>query len=80
MHTVILVDAVFQLQTEGLEELLILLPVVLHHTLEFVLNGTLNAACDLAQLCVVLEHFTGDVQRQVFRINQTFDKAKIIRQ
>ena len=42
--------------------------------------GTLNAACDLAQLCVVLEHFTGDVQRQVLRVYQTLDKAEIIRQ
>lgn len=58
VHAVVLIDAVLQLQAECLIELLVFLPIVLHHTLEFILNGTLDAPCDLAKLCVVLEHFS----------------------
>ena len=79
MHAVVLIDAVLQLQAECLIELLILFPIVLHHTLEFILNGTLNAPCDLAKLCVVLEHFSGNVQGQIFGVHQALDKAEIIR-
>ena len=80
MHAVVLIDAVLQLQAECLIELLVFLPIVLHHTLEFILNGTLDAPCDLAKLCVVLEHFSGNVQGQIFGVHQTLDKAEIIRQ
>ena len=77
---VIRIDAVFQLQAEVLKEFLVFLPLVCQHRLELALNLFLQPGGDQFQLPVVLEHLTGDVQRQVLRIDKPLDKAEIVRQ
>ena len=74
------VHAVFQLAAEGFIEALVFFPVILQAGFQFALNFRLDVFGDQLQLAVMLQQFAGNVERQVFGINQTFDEAKIIRQ
>ena len=65
MLTVVGVNAVFQLETEILEELFVILAVVVQHGEQLALDLFFQPGGDYLELAVVLKHFPGNVQRQV---------------
>ncbi len=80
VHTVVLVDAVFELQAEVLEEFFVLFPVVFEHGFQLGMDFFLHALGNQLELAVVLQRLARNVQRQVLRIHQPAHKAEIIRQ
>ena len=71
VSAVIVVNAELYLDTEGLPELLVLFTLVVEHLFQLALDRLFNGLCNGFELVIVLEHFTGDVQRQVCGIYQT---------
>ena len=78
MNTEFVINAEFQLNTENGEEFFIGFSVLFQHGLQFACNFLVDGLGDDFQLVVMLEHFTGDVQRKVGAVHQPFDKAVII--
>ena len=80
VHAVVSINAVLQLNAEALEELFVGFPVFGHKLLQFALNLLFQTLGDELQLMVVLEHFTGDVQGQIFAVHQAPNEVEVVRQ
>ena len=80
VHPEIAVYAVFQLQAEVFEEGFIGFALVLQHGEQLAVDLFLQPRGDQLQLAIVLQHLARDVQRQILRIDQTFDKAVMVGQ
>ena len=80
LGAVVGIHAEFQLHAKGLKECLVLLPLILQHAGQLILDLAVNGLGNDLQLMIVLEHLTGDVQAQVCTVNEPAHKAKVIRQ
>ena len=74
------VYAEFELQPEGLEEFFIGFAVVLQQLFQFALDLLFKVLRNDLEQMILLQGFTGDVQRQVGGIHQPLDKAEIVGQ
>ena len=75
---VLVADADLQIGAEVPEEGLVLLPVVAHELFQLALDALFEVLADDAQLPVVLQQLTGDVQAQVGGIHHALDEIKIV--
>ena len=80
LHAVIADDAVFELRAEHVEELFVLFAVALHKTGKLALDLLFEIHRDELELAVVLEHFAGDVQREIRRIDDAAHETEALRQ
>ena len=80
MHSIILISTVLDLQTKFLPELFVILTLVLKHGNQFILDFLLDCICNQLEMTIVLQHFTGNIERKIRRINQTTYKTKVVRQ
>ena len=77
---VVVQGAQLQLAAEAAVELLIVLPVVLQHPLQFSLDLLFQVGGDDLQLPVMLQQLPGDVQAQVRGLHHAPDEVEIVRQ
>ena len=78
--TVLNICAVLDLTAECCPELLVVLALVLLHLEQLALDLLLDALRDSLQMTVVLQHLTGDVERQISGIDHAVYKAKVVGQ
>ena len=80
VSAVAVIQSVFQLQTEVLVEFQVLVSVVFLHVEQLALDLLFQALCDRLKLSVMLQHFSGNVERQILGVYQTLYEAEIVRQ
>ena len=75
----VIVYTEFDLQTEILPELLILFAVIAQHQQQLGFDFLFDTVRNHLQLTVMLQHFTGDIQRKILRIHQTLYETEMLR-
>ena len=80
VSAIAVIQSVFQLQTEVLVEFQVLVSVVFLHVEQLTLDLLFQALCDRLKLSVMLQHFSGNVERQILGVYQTLYEAEIVRQ
>ena len=80
VRAVLNISTVLDLTAERCPELLIILALILLHLEQLTLDLLLKALRNGLQMAVVLQHFTGDVERQICRIDHAVYKAEMIGQ
>ena len=70
----------FKLKPEGFPEPLVGFAFFFEHFFQLFFNLLFERVGNHFQLAILLEHFTGNVQRKVFGIHNTFYKAEAVRQ
>ena len=78
VHAIFIADTCFEMNTEIFEKLLIFRPVLAHQFLKLILDTLLNILANDFQLSVMLQDLTGNIQRQIRRIDNTLDKLEIV--
>ena len=78
VSSVFIADAGLNVHTEGAEELLILGTVIIHHLHQLGFDLLFQAVSDYVKLTGMLKNLTGDVQRQVRRIDNALDEVKVL--
>ena len=72
--------AVLQVSAEGIEELLVVLTLVIHHVLQLGLDLLLQIPGDDGELAVMLQHFPADVQAEILAVHNAPDETEVFRQ
>ena len=72
------INAEFELSAECVINHFVGITRILHQLDQLGMNLLFKALCDELKLCIMLEHFTGDVERQILAVNKTLYKAEII--
>ena len=80
MCAVLDVCAILNLAAEGCPELVVILRLILLHLEQLALDLLFQTLRDSLEVAVVLEHFAGDVERQVCGVYHAADKAEVVRQ
>lgn len=75
----IIVHAEFQLSAERLVERLVFLAVFFQQALQLAFDFLADVFRDQLQLAVMLQHFSGNIQRQILRIDHALHKAEVVR-
>ena len=75
-----LVDAELELQTEYFKELFVLFPVVFEQLFQLILDCFFEVLFNHFELSVMLEKLTGNIERQVFAVDNALYEAEIIGQ
>ena len=78
--TVLLNGGVFQLTAKGVEELLVVLPVVLQQGFQLLLDLLFKVTGNDGKLAVVLQHLTADIQGDILGIHHAADEAEVVGQ
>ena len=78
VRAVFLIDAVLELEPERTVKFFIRLPLVLEHFLQLGRNLALHPFGDGAELAIVLEHLTRDVEREVGAVHEPAHEAEIV--
>ena len=77
--TVGLVDAVFQVKAEVVEELLIFLTLFFKHILQHLGDLCVDGFCERSDLAVLLQDLTGNVEIQIIAVHKTLHKPVALR-
>ena len=75
---VLVAHAALEVHAEVAEELFVLGPVVAHELFKLTLDALFKVLADNAQLPVMLQELTGNVQREIGGVDNALDELKVI--